>query len=423
MAPLGTEHHEVQRAQGLDLEPACAAGPGLVRSGEALGHDPLVAAAKGVGEKCLRLGAVGGDDRRHAPGVGHETPEELVPLVGGGVDERHPVGVQAVEEERGERKPPAHRVDVQPASEAPHRDLEGLRPPVLAQGEHLAVKDDLARGHHADRLDDLGNGVRDLLEAAREDPHVAARLVDLHARAVELELEGGPVETGQGGADVVGRLGEHGLERLEDLEGEGGQRRLAVAQHGAGDLLQVAGEHERPPHAVPLDAGGAAHRLDHDAVQRALAQLAEDQAHQEALLEIGRGRKEPCQPLGARSRRPRPRDRGQRAERPVDVPDRQRRLRGGRGGPGVAKGGGPDPDAALRQPSAEVRHRQRRLGGLQASQQRDQTLDLLPATARGGHRPRGLDEFVEEHRGRIEGLSAVSYQLSARSRSATIPSG
>ncbi len=120
-----------------------------------------------------------------------------------------------VEEEHRERQLGAHRVHVELAPEAAHRDLERLRRAARGERDRLAVEDQLARRQRPHRLDDLGHGRGHVVEVAREHAHFVAGLVDLHARAVELPVERGGAERFERARDVVRGLREHRLHRLE----------------------------------------------------------------------------------------------------------------------------------------------------------------------------------------------------------------
>src|SRR5215475_14198226 len=101
------------------------------------------------------------------------------------------VDIKAVEEVAAERESLAHGRDVEFAAEAAHGDLERLRHAVRAEGDGLAVEDQAVDRQPGDGLDDLGRRARHIVELAGEDADVAAGLVELYARAVELVLEAG----------------------------------------------------------------------------------------------------------------------------------------------------------------------------------------------------------------------------------------
>ena len=63
-APFGGEHHQVKRADTLDLEPTPAARAGGVASGYGLGHDALMAAVERAAEEIGGAAGVGGESMR-----------------------------------------------------------------------------------------------------------------------------------------------------------------------------------------------------------------------------------------------------------------------------------------------------------------------------------------------------------------------
>lgn len=69
-------------------------------------------------------------------------------------------------------------------------------------------------------------------------PYLFARLVHLHACAVDLVFLRGLAEFGQRLRDVAGRLREHGLERLEHPNGEARETGASVGER----LLRDRGE-------------------------------------------------------------------------------------------------------------------------------------------------------------------------------------
>ena len=102
---------------------------------------------------------------------------------------------------------------------------KGCGPTVGPEGDGLALHHQLAGRQRPCPLDDLGHARGDVLEMAREDPDLVARLVHLDARAVDLVLERGLAQPLQGLLHVLGRVREHGSHRLEDAQGEAGRAR------------------------------------------------------------------------------------------------------------------------------------------------------------------------------------------------------
>ena len=107
--------------------------------------------------------------------------------------------------------------------------MERQDEPVLP-GQDLAI-DDARPAERTGRFDDLGELRADVVEVARVQAHIRAALVELGADAVVLVLDPdlGP-EAGEDLGGVLGRRGEHELERVE--QGQLGVVEAVVA--GAG---------------------------------------------------------------------------------------------------------------------------------------------------------------------------------------------
>lgn len=189
----------------------------------------------------------------------------------------------------------------------------------------------LPRRQRLNGLDQLGHGMGDVIAAARVDADIAAVLVHLDACAVELELQRGLAEPLQGLGDVARRLGQHRLEGTEEAEMEVVEPGPPFGEHGLRHGGQLAGQHEGAAHLVGRHLGRRGERFGHEPGESSLAQLAEDEAHEEALLlRRGAGEQAPqeARPLRGRAR---PGHRSDALERGIDLADSQRRL--GRGAP------------------------------------------------------------------------------------------
>ena len=177
-----------------------------------------------------------------------------------------------------------------------------------------------AAGQRPHLRDQLGHAGGDLAQGAGPDPDVVAVAVHLDAGAVELVLDGDVgAEAGERGVERIAGGGEHRPDRPADLQGDGRERGLAAVEGEAGGLGQAPGEHERAAHDGGGDLGGRRDRLQHHALQRAVAQLAAEQRGEEALLVAGGGGEQAVQQLGPPLRRARARGGGERVERGVDV--------------------------------------------------------------------------------------------------------
>ena len=181
-------------------------------------------------------------------------------------------------------------------AEAAHRLLERIRRAVRVEHDRFAVEDRGARGKLARELDDLRRGRRDVVARARVDAHVVPVLVHLHARAVELPFDRRlAADARHRVVDVVGGLREHRRERLEQRDAVARTAlrrpaRIAVRGH-RGD---AAAGHRRPPHAGGRHVGSGGDGVDHQAFERALPQLADQQAREE----VGLARRRACEELG-----------------------------------------------------------------------------------------------------------------------------
>ena len=161
----------------------------------------------------------------------------------------------------------------------------------------------VAGGQGGHRLDHLRHPVGDLLEAAGEHLDLAVVLVHLDPDAVELAVDGHLAPSGpafaMASADVRGAGGEHRPDRPAGPQRERGQRGGATAERGRGDRQRRPGEHRRPAHRGRRHPGRGGDRLEDQPVERALAQLAGDQAAQVGLLVGGGPREEGAGERGA----------------------------------------------------------------------------------------------------------------------------
>ena len=156
--------------------------------------------------------------------------------------------------------------------------------------DHLAVEDQPLRRQRAHGLDDLRHGGGHVVQRAREDAHLVAGLVHLDARAVELVLERGVAEIGQRLVDVGAPSRRASAAPAAAAGGETRRarpRRSASAARatGARSPASIAARRTRAAGRPAARATASTHH----ALERALAQLAEEQPHQERLL-VGRPR-------------------------------------------------------------------------------------------------------------------------------------
>src|SRR4051812_351377 len=197
-------------------------------------------------------------------------------------------------------------------------------------------------------------------------------------------------------AAVVPGGREHGVDRAPALEADRAER-LDAAPEGRGRRRAgVAAEHARPADRVAGHLGGPRHRLHHDALLGALAQLARQQRDEEALLGLGRAREERGQRVAARRLRPGASHRADRLARRVDLHQRKTGLDGGRGQ--VPQRAVADPDLALAQLARQVGHGDRHLSRPRSAQRLGQAGDLLVARAGLAHGLGGGGQLGQQHR-------------------------
>ena len=133
-----------------------------------------------------------------------------------------------------------------------------------------------------------GTAAVTLFSAARKNHHLAAGAVDLHARAVEFEFQGRFAELGRCAAATSSAVcASMGWTGTEELDIELRQRRGARFEHRSRHPADIAGHHGGAPHLVRRSARGFCQRFQHDAFERALADFAQQQGLEKALL--GRG--------------------------------------------------------------------------------------------------------------------------------------
>jgi hypothetical protein len=149
-----------------------------------------------------------------------------------------------------------------------------MRAPVRLERDDLAVEHRRLERQRLHRVDDLGDAVADVRQAARERADLVAEAVHLEAGAVELPLDSGRARAVDRLRCALRRLREHRLERPEDLEPEAGKAVGTVRERRLRDGVEIAGEHKRTADVRRGYQSGVRHRLDHHAFERALAELA-----------------------------------------------------------------------------------------------------------------------------------------------------
>ncbi len=149
-------------------------------------------------------------------------------------------------------------------------------------------------------LDQLGHRGGHLVEPAGVDPHLVVQSVDLDPRAVELVFHRRLAQLAQRLGHVVRAAGEHRQHRPEEPDGELGEAALRSAERGPRHGAEISRHHEGASHLGRGSARGAGDGFHQQALERALAKLADDQAGEESLLVRGEPREQSLQraPLG-----------------------------------------------------------------------------------------------------------------------------
>ena len=171
--------------------------------------------------------------------------------------------------------------------------------------------------------------------------------------------------------------------------------RPARSQRDRRHRAEVAAQHQRAAHRADRHPRGPRHRIRHHPGQRALAQLARQQRHQEAALVRAGAREQFAEQPPPRALRARPRARPDPLEGRVDLAHGQRRR--GPAGRQIAQRGPADADLALAQLARQPGHRGGHLRNLQTAQDGGQYLDLGAARRRGPDRLRRLDQVAQQH--------------------------
>ena len=196
----------------------------------------------------------------------------------------------------------------------------------------------------------------------------------------------------------AGGLREHRLHRPVQRDREAREPRRAFGQRDAGDGAEVAGEHRGAPHVGRRQRGGGGDRVDHHAFERALAQLADEQADQEVLLGgVARSNSERSS-VARVAADPLPVVAAICAERRVDLDERQRRLRGGIAARGAQRRVA-DADPALPGLAREERHRDLDLVGRRGAQALGDRIALRGPAAGRRHAGRRCGDRVQRAHG------------------------
>ena len=299
------------------------------------------------------------------------------------------VETQAVEEERAHRQSCARSSST--SSLRPKRRIviwKGCGRPAASNAIASPSRISSRGRQRAHQLDDFRHRLGDLIQRARVDAHLAPALVHLDARAVHL-----PLECRLAAEQLAQRLRRRrrrsaraSARRGEQLEPEPAPERFGpFEQRDARDRAEARHVHGRAAHLRDGQLGRRGDRIDHDAVERALAQLAHEKPREERLLPWRRACEERPQETAAARRRARALRRGDLGERGIHLLQRQR------GGGGVSRGAGilqqrvADADPPLRDRAGEKMHRGLYLVRVECAQVGGKRLHLAEARGGGGN--------------------------------------
>ncbi len=221
-----------------------------------------------------------------------------------------------------------------------------MGPTVGSQGDGLAVQDRRLERQALHRGDHLGDGRGHVAQVPGVDGDSISVAMDLDPGAVELVLGGSGRDLGHGGGGIGGGLGQHRLYRPEQGEAELGQRLGTAFSGGNRDRGEFPADHGGAADLGGGDVRGDGDGLDHDALERTLAQFPQDQPPQERLLGLGRLCQQAFKCLMARRVGSFPGDRRDIGEGGVDLAQGERWIEGGLDPDGI-DGGVAKSDATL----------------------------------------------------------------------------
>ncbi len=197
------------------------------------------------------------------------------------LDQHLLVLVQAIEEEGAEWQIFTRGGHAQLTPDPLHRDLKRLRSAVGSQRDHFTVQHQATRRERATELDDLGQRLRELVSIAGIQGNALAFFVQLNACAVELVLDSGRRGARKRLGGALGRLREHWTQWPKQADGKCRELGFPSAKRGECYVSRTAREQHGFANRFAGHARGGAERIEHDALERALAQLAQNQPRHE----------------------------------------------------------------------------------------------------------------------------------------------
>jgi hypothetical protein len=221
--------------------------------------------------------------------------------------------------------------------------------------------------------------------------------VSLDACAVELPLDARRAKSLDCGGDVLRGLREHRRDRTERRQPVASETRDAFTHRNLCHLGEIARKHRGSADVRNRDARRLRHRVGHDAFERALAKLAEEQTDEQSLLRLRRSGEQRPEFAAARRLRPATGDSLDTSHCRIDLQhlERGRRLSGRRR---LAERSPSHSDRPLGELAREVRDRDADLGGRRVRQAERDALDLLEPRGRRGDVSRRVRDLGQEHR-------------------------
>ena len=277
----------------LDLQPARAAPPGLVRRGQRLGHHALVPGGQGALEEGLRRIGIGGDkplDAAARPGRSRPASRPLARPRR--VEQIASVEMQHVEEEGRAAAARPRRADVDAAAEARRGDLERVRPADPGAARSPRRRRPACRHGRASTASTTSGSRAVMSSRLRVKIETSSPVaVDLHPGAVELGLERLPRRRAGRARRRLDGASAPASARPAAPTSSRNPRKRAPRRRSARRRRPPAGRRAASPPGGrrPRDAGRLGDRVGHHAEQRTLPQLTAEQPTQEQLLPLGRG--------------------------------------------------------------------------------------------------------------------------------------
>ncbi len=283
----------------LDLEPARAPTPGLVRRRRRLRHHAFVTGGQGRRQERRGGLAVGGGqpvDALVAPARSESRAVEIAARWAGPADRRRrgAAGRRRTPTAVARRGPPRRRRCGRTARRSPGTGAAA----VGLQRDGLGVGDERGRGQRQRGLDDLGQSRRDVVEAAGVDGHrVTARGGSAPARRRAWPRRWpSPPSFSSASATPVAVWASIGPTGRPTTSVNSASARLPAGQRRCGDGREVAASIAARRTSAARKFGRLGDRVGHHPDERALAQFAAEQAPQERLLDLGRRRRRPRSP-------------------------------------------------------------------------------------------------------------------------------